>query len=96
MELITYDNIFHLAKKAGFKKIRVKRETWGKSYAIIDRVEYKSANYGYAYGCAYYSNGNIVSGEIGCAGCYQWCTLEILDEDMEVEYKYQVSTAEKK
>ncbi len=82
-----YKNIMELAKESGYKKIRIKRNTWGNSWGIVEKVSLKrNGRYGFAYGHIHYSNGNIVDGEIKSAGTFAWKTIEILNDDMEVEY----------
>ncbi len=81
-----YTNIMLLAKESEYKKIKVKRDTWGNSWCIVNKVCLKqNGKYGLAYGHIEYSNGNFVDGEIPCAGNYSWRTVEVLSEEMDVE-----------
>lgn len=84
---LEFDNIMALAKKANYKKIVIMRISWATgSKCIVDKVVLKpDGKYGFAYGHIYYRDGNEIHGEIKCAGNYSWRTIEILDEDMEVE-----------
>ena len=80
---MTYKNIMQLAKENGYKKIKIKRNTWGESWAVVEKLKLNPHNeYGKAYGHIEYSNGNIEDGEIGCAGNFSWRVVEVLDEDM--------------
>ena len=78
-------NIFRLAQENGCKVLKVAKYNWEGSVAFVKKVKFsptRSGLYGTAYGEIYYSNGNVVSGEIGGAGCYNWKLVEVLDEDM--------------
>ena len=81
-----YDNIMSLAKKAGYKKIMVMRNSWGQvNWAIVNSVTFKpDGKYGFASGHIHYANGNTSNGNIQCAGNYSWRTIKILEEDMVV------------
>ncbi len=83
-----YDNIICLARKNGFKKIIIMRNSWGQgSWCVVNKVVVKPDwKYGYAYGHIHYSNGNKFNGAIPCAGNYSWRVIKVLDEDMEVEF----------
>ena len=82
-----YDNIMSLAKKAGYKKIMIMRNSWGNgSWAIVNSVTLKpGGRYGCAEGHIQYSNGATKNGNIECAGNYSWRTIKVLEEDMEVK-----------
>ena len=82
-----YDNIMALAKKAGYKKIMVMRNSWGPgSWAIVNSVTLKSdGKYSFASGHIHYANGNTSNGNIHCAGNYSWRTIKVLEEDMIVQ-----------
>ena len=86
-EVYEYDNIMSLAKKAGYKKIMVVRNSWGKwNWAIINSVTLKpGGEYGFATGHTHYANGNTYNGNIECAGTYAWRTVKVLEEDMVVK-----------
>jgi hypothetical protein len=81
-----YDNIMSLAKKAGYKKIMVMRNSWGQgNWAIVNSVTLKpDGKYGFASGHIHYANGNTSNGNIQCAGNYSWRTIKVLEEDMVV------------
>ena len=81
-----YTNIMALAKESNFKKIIIMRSTWGKgNWCRVDKVELNPDGiYGFAYGHIEYRDGNILDGKIKCAGCYQWRTIKVLNDDMEV------------
>lgn len=81
-----YDNIMNLAKKNGYKKIMVIRESWGYgNWCIVDKLVLKLNGYGYAYGFIKYANGSSMSGMISCAGNYSWRVIKVLEEDLKVE-----------
>ena len=86
-EVYEYDNIMSLAKKAGYKKIMIVRNSWGKgSWAIVNSVTLKpGGEYGFATGHVHYSNGNTCNGKIECAGTFAWRTVKVLEEDMIVK-----------
>ena len=81
-----YDNIMSLAKKAGYKKIMVMRNSWGQeNWAIVNSVTLKpDGKYGFASGHIHYANGHTSNGNIQCAGNYSWRTIKVLEEDMVV------------
>ena len=81
-----YDNIMSLAKKAGYKKIMVMRNSWGQGHwAIVNSVTLKpDGKYGFASGHIHYANGNTSNGNIQCAGNYSWRTIKVLEDDMVV------------
>ena len=82
-----YDNIMSLAKKAGYKKIMVMRNSWGQgNWAIVNSVTLKpDGKYGFAPGHIHYADGNTTNGTIYCAGNYSWRTIKVLEEDMIVQ-----------
>ena len=82
-----YDNIMSLAKKAGYKKIMIMRNSWGNGgWAIVNSVTLKpGGRYGFAEGHIHYSNGATKNGNIEFAGNYSWRTIKVLEEDMEVK-----------
>lgn len=81
------DNIFNLAKKAKYKKILVKRDSWNVgNWCIVNYVRLNPSNqYGVAYGHIQYANGNTHHGKIDCAGNFSWQLIRILKEDMTVK-----------
>ena len=86
-EYYEYDNIMSLAKKAGYKKIMIMRNSWGNgSWAIVNSVTLKpGGKYGFAEGHIHYSNGTTKNGNIECAGNFSWRTIKVLEEDMIVK-----------
>lgn len=81
------NNIFNLVRLANNKQIVVKKFSWGESWAKVVKVEPKG-QYGKVYGEIHYSNGNVVTGLIDGAGCYNWYTVEVLDDSIEFSFPY--------
>ena len=83
-----YDNVMSLTRKHNFKKIMIMRNSWDNgNWCIVNKVVFKpDKKYGYAYGHIHYVNGNKSNGSIPCAGTYAWRVINVLEDDMEVEY----------
>lgn len=80
-----YKNVMQLAKENEYKKIKIMRNTWAKSWAIVEKLKLNKHNeYGKAYGHIEYFDGTIKDGEIDCAGTYSWHVIEVLDEEIEL------------
>lgn len=86
-EQYEYDNIISLARKYGFKKLMLMRNSWSQgNWCIVNKVSIKpGGKYGYAYGHIHYTKGNEENGSIPCAGTYAWRVIKVFEEDMEVE-----------
>lgn len=82
-----YDNIMSLAKKSGYKKIMIMRNSWNfGNWCIVNKVVLKPDGiYGFAYGHTHYKSGECFNGKIDCAGTYAWRIIKVLEEDMEVK-----------
>ena len=81
-------NIFQLWDEIGRKvPFKVRRENWSKRYiVIVEKIECEKMPYGKAYGYTtdngqksdHYDHDKTwrLTGEIPCAGCYQWYLTE--------------------
>ena len=82
-----YGNIFSFAKECNYKKIMVKRTTWGfGSWCIVSEIHLKLSGYGSAFGFCQFRDGSKYYGKIDNAGTFSWCLLRVLDDDMKVVY----------
>ncbi|MEG0898356.1 MAG: hypothetical protein RSF40_01420 [Oscillospiraceae bacterium] len=84
-----YDNIMNLAKKHGFKKIMIMRDSWNDgNWCIVNKVYFNAdGKYGSAFGHIHYASGKRTNGNIACAATYAWRVVKVLEEDLEVQYQ---------
>lgn len=92
-----YTNIIELARRADFKKIMIKRNSWSYgSNCIVNQIvlkDNKDETYcAYVLGHIKYSNGTRRTGVIECANTYAWRTIKVFeDEEIKVVKKGEES-----
>ena len=95
------DNLFNLAKEAGYKKIMVKRESWPFGNWCIVNLMFRNVydDFGSVYGHTKLSNGDNYHGLILDSDKDIWKLISVLKEDMIVheqnmpKYKVNDSTS---
>lgn len=89
-ELDEYTNIIELARRANFKKIMIKRDSWNYgNYCIVNEIKLKhdkNEKYcDFVLGFIKYSNGDKKTGSIEGANTYIWRTIKVFDDqDMKI------------
>ncbi len=71
-----------------YKQIKVRRTTWGESYAIVKKLHFKhnSDKYPKAYGYCKFSDGSEKLGKIDNAGTFSWVLIDVLEDDLKLVY----------